>query len=82
MEKQTISITLTEYLNSEKMLFGSDYSECMEGTIRDEYYNEKIVTPVKNGAIITQHVYESLTQGQKFHFNKHLNHRGDKVVIN
>ena len=82
MKKQTISITLSEYLNSEKMLFGSDYSDCMEGALRDEYYNEKIVNTVKNGAIITQHVYDSLTQGQKFHFDKHLNYRGDKIVSN
>ncbi len=82
MKKQTISITLSEYLNSEKMLFGSDYSDCMEGALRDEYYNEKIVNTVRHGAIITRHVYDNLTQGQKYHFDKHFNHRGDKIVSN
>jgi len=45
----------------------------------DEYYNaiEKLM---KVGGEISQAVYDSLTEYQQFHFNKHYNFRGDKII--
>jgi hypothetical protein len=48
-------------------------------TFDNEYY-ELIENHIKQGETITNEVYNSLTQGQQYHFNKHYNYRNDKVI--
>lgn len=70
-------VTREEYLKQEKEELGSDFTH-LEAGIDNEYYS-MVEKEVKDGKTISQAVYDSLTQGQRFHFNKHYNHRGDKV---
>lgn len=69
--------TRNEYLEKAKEELGEDFSDLVVG-IDNEYY-ALVEKEVKDGKAISQAVYDSLTAGQKFHFNKHYNHRGDKV---
>ena len=55
-------------------------SEIMIEELSNEYYNNEICDHCKRGGTITIEVYNNLTPGQQFHFNKHYNHRGDKIV--
>lgn len=58
---------------------GITYSETLAAELSDEYY-EILEYSIKQGGTITQEQYNDLTEGQKFHFNKHYNHRSDKIV--
>jgi hypothetical protein len=69
--------TRDEYLEKEKKELGEEFSTFAVG-IDNEYYSI-VEKEVKGGKTISQAVHDSLTAGQKFHFNKHYNHRGDKV---
>lgn len=71
---QTRDVFLSEY----KEELGEREFKSMFSIIDNEYY-ALIEKDVKEGRIITQEVYDSLAVGQRFHFNKHYNHRGDKV---
>ena len=53
--------------------------EIQEINFDSEYY-ELIENHIKQGGVITNEIYHSLTQGQQYHFNKHYNSRGDKVI--
>jgi hypothetical protein len=77
MNEQIQTTTLTDYINTAKKELGQDYSDCMEGSIKDEYYNTIIADTCKNGGKITMAVFDSLEPWQKFHFNKHYNYRGE-----
>jgi hypothetical protein len=44
-----------------------------------EYY-EIVETEVKKGIAISKEVYNSLSDGQKYHFNKHYNFNLDMVL--
>lgn len=69
--------TRYEYLEKAREELGEDFSDLVVG-IDNEYY-AIIAKEVKNGKTISQSIYDSLTEGQKFHFTKHYNHRGDKI---
>jgi len=58
---------------------GLKHYEIKELNFDSEYY-ELIEEYVKQGGIITNEIYTSLTDGQKYHFNKHYNFRNDKVI--
>jgi hypothetical protein len=47
--------------------------------IDNEYY-AMVETQAKSGKAIDKKVYDSLTEGQRYHFNKHFNHRGEMVL--
>ncbi|MEK3955759.1 MULTISPECIES: hypothetical protein [unclassified Psychrobacillus] len=74
---QTRDVYLAEY----KEDLGEREFKSMFSIIDNEYY-ALIEKDIKEGRIITQEVYASLAEGQRFHFNKHYNHRGDKVKTN
>ena len=89
---QAFNEALQELKNSRKMLTQDVYIERQKIELKDllcessiimesskEYYNE-IETHIKAGNTITLEVYESLNQGQQFHFNKHYNIAGDKIA--
>lgn len=69
--------TRDEYFQKEKEALGEDFHHLTVG-IDNDYYT-MIEKEVKDGKNISRAVYDSLTEGQKFHFNKHHNHRNDKV---
>jgi hypothetical protein len=69
--------TKDEYLERARQEVGEDFSG-LALAFDNEYY-ELVEKEVKSGKTISQAVYHSLSQGQRFHFNKHYNHRGDKV---
>lgn len=73
--------TRAEYLEIEKNAIGERDFAGMYSVIDNEYY-ELVEKEVKNGNLISRKVYESLSKGQQFHFNKHYNHRGDKIDNN
>lgn len=70
--------TRLKYLEVAEKELGAIEFKSMFHMIDNEYY-ALIEKEVKSGKSINQDVYESLTEGQRFHFNKHYNHRGDKV---
>jgi rubrerythrin len=69
--------TRYEFIQAAKEELGNDYKG-LESAFENEYY-EMVENEIKAGNTITQEVYDSLTEGQKFHFNKHYNYLGDKV---
>lgn len=69
--------TREEYLEKARTELGDDFPHLVAG-IDNEYY-ATVEKEVKQGKSISQEVYNSLAEGQKYHFNKHYNHRGDKV---
>ena len=75
-------LTLQEYLQEQKEELKLLYSSDIETMLIDEYYNN-ICEYMRNNnslGLISKKVYNSLTQGQKYHFDKHFNYRGDKVI--
>jgi len=75
--------TRTEYIAEQQRELASEgltQLEIKELNFDNEYY-ELIENHIKQkGNTITNEVYNSLTQGQQYHFNKCYNSRGDKVV--
>lgn len=71
--------TRDEYMKEAKEELGEQDFSSLYVSIDNEYY-EIVSSQVKKGNEISKDVYNSLTDGQKFHFNKHYNHRGDMVV--
>jgi len=75
--------TRTEYILSQQrelVAEGLTPLEIKELNFDNEYY-KLIENHIKQkGNTIPNEVYNSLTQGQQYHFNKCYNHRGDKVV--
>lgn len=71
--------TREEYMNRAKEEIGErDFVHLYSG-IENEYYL-MIETQAKEGKAISKKVYDNLTEGQRFHFNKHFNFRGDMVL--
>lgn len=71
---QTRDVFMEEY----KEDLGEREFKDMFPSIDNEYYS-LIEKEIKDGKTIALEVYDSLAEGQRFHFNKHYNHRGDKV---
>lgn len=71
--------TRDEFLERSKKELGEKEFEGMKSSLDNEYYG-MIEMLMKEGDTISQVVYDSLTEGQRYHFNKHYNHRNDKVV--
>lgn len=71
-------ITMQDFLENQKLELKDLYSESIKYQLSNDYYN--IVCDVmRQGDVVTQRVYDSLEDNQKWHFNKHYNFRGDKV---
>jgi hypothetical protein len=70
--------TRTDYMNSQRLEAGEFYSDLMDDSFSNEYYGT-IEQHLKEGGTITREVYNDLTEGQKYHFNRRWNVRGDKV---
>lgn len=70
--------TRDEYLEKEREALGERDFQSLSHSIDNEYY-AMVEKEVKSGNSISQAVYDSLTEGQKYHFNKHYNHRNDKI---
>lgn len=70
--------TRNEYFEKEKVELGEIEFKSLFHIIDNDYY-AMVENYVKEGKTISQDVYDSLAEGQRFHFNKHYNHRGDKV---
>lgn len=66
------------YLEKAKEELGEKDFKYLFQSIDNEYY-ALIEKAVKDGNVLTQEVYDNLTEGQKFHFTKHYNYRGDKI---
>ncbi|MCK1999791.1 hypothetical protein MZM54_00155 [[Brevibacterium] frigoritolerans] len=69
--------TKDEYIKKAKEELGEDFSS-FAVSIDNEYY-KMIENEVKQGKTISQAVYDSFSNGQKYHFTKHYNHRNDKI---
>lgn len=69
--------TRDEYIADAKEELGEDFSG-FAVSIDNEYY-KMIEIEVKQGQTISQAVYDSFSDGQKYHFTKHYNHRNDKI---
>lgn len=70
--------TRSEFLEEAKEELGETEFNSMSHCLDNEYY-ESIEKQVKDGKFITKEVFDSLSEGQKFHFTKHHNFRGDKI---
>lgn len=70
--------TKHEFLEEEKEAMGERDYNGISSKLDNDYY-EMVEQAVKAGGTISQAVYDSLSDGQRFHFNKHYNHRNDKV---
>jgi hypothetical protein len=70
--------TLHEFLEEAREELGSDYSSGLAASFEQEYY-ELVIKEVKDGKQINKAVYDSLPDMKKYHFNKHYNHRNDKI---
>jgi len=77
---KTISeLTRHEYIAQQREeMKGFFISDCILDDLSNNYY-DYICEWMRAGNSITQLVYDSFTDGQKFHFNKHYNYRGDKI---
>jgi hypothetical protein len=70
--------TRDEYMEEAKKELGEQEFSHLYVGIDNEYY-AMIESQAKQGKTIGKKVYDSLTEGQRFHFNKHYNHRGNIV---
>lgn len=70
--------TLSAFLNEQKQELKTLYSSCIESELTNEFYTT-IENNIKNYGTITKQVYDSLNEGQKRHFDRNYNIRGDKV---
>jgi len=74
--------TRTEYISEQRAelaIEGLTPLEIQELNFDNEYYT-LVEDHLKQGKNITNEMYNDLTQGQKYHFNKKYNSRGDKVL--
>jgi len=74
--------TRQEYITEQKRELEEEGLKPYEitGITFDQEYYELIENYIKQGGTITNEIYNSLTQGQQYHFNKHYNYRNDKVI--
>ena len=71
--------TRDEYIQKAKEELGEQTFSDLYVGIDNEYY-AMVETQAKSGKAIDKKVYDSLTEGQRYHFNKHFNHRGEMVL--
>lgn len=71
--------TKEQFFNEYKEDIGEKEFINLYSNIDNEYY-ELVEHEVKKGNVITQEVYSSLSEGQRYHFNKNYNHNNDKVA--
>lgn len=74
-------LTRDEYLKEMQKEFGEhNAKEFMHLRVGfDNNYYAMLENEIKQGKLITRKVYESLTDGQRYHFNKHYNFRNDRI---
>lgn len=72
--------TKNEYFEENKEELGEILFQTIFHIVDNDYYM-LIEKEIKDGKTISQYVYDSLSEDQKFHFNKHYNYRGDKVEL-
>lgn len=75
-----MNYTRGEYILRQQEELKGLLSEVSIGIEASKTYYDDIENYIKNGNKITLRMYESLSLGQKFHFNKHYNYRGDKII--
>ena len=73
-----MTITRSEYLEQANEELGKDFSDLF-ASIDNEYY-ALVESEIKRGNTINKEIYDSLSNGQKYHFNKHYNGRLDKIA--
>jgi len=74
--------TRQEYIAEQYKEFeveGIKSDDYMDFNLDNEYYN-LLAEHMKQGGTITQEIFNSLTQGQQYHFTKHYNYRNDKII--
>lgn len=69
--------TKQEFLTAFKNELGDNFEYSKESL--DNGYYELIEIAIRGGNKISKAVYESLSNGQQYHFNRSYNYRGDKV---
>jgi hypothetical protein len=70
--------TKEEYMKEAKEELGDkEFSDFYVG-LDNEFYS-MVEKQAKQGKAISEKVYNSLSEGQRFHFNKHYNYRGDMI---
>lgn len=71
--------TRDEYLNDAKVELGERVYADLSSSIDNDYYSH-VASQAKQGIPISRMVYDNLSKGQRYHFNKHYNHRNDMVT--
>lgn len=71
--------TRDEYLKQAKEELGERVYADLSSSIDNDYYSH-VESQAKQGIPISRFVYDNLSKGQRYHFNKHYNHRGDMVT--
>jgi len=80
MEASRVMVTMDEYIRRQQIeLKGLLCEDSITIAATTEYY-EEVEKQMKKGNTITKIVYDSLNDGQRFHFNKHYNIAGNKVL--
>lgn len=70
--------TRDEYLASAKIELGEKEFSRMRNALSNGYYRS-IASQASKGISIPKAIYDSLSEGHRYHFDKHFNHRGDRV---
>lgn len=70
--------TRDEYLKEAEIELGERKFKHMRPGLDNSYYRN-VASQASEGNPISGAVYDSLSEGQRFHFNKHYNHRGTMV---
>jgi hypothetical protein len=73
-------MTRDQYIKEAIEELGEREYKFLSASIDNEYY-EMVETEAKQGNVISKEVYNSLTEGQRYHFNKHYNHRNDLIAV-
>lgn len=77
--KRAMLETRDEYMDKAKEELGEREFSLLYAGIENDYY-AIVEAHAKQGKAISKKVHDSLTEGQRYHFNKHFNHRGDMVL--
>lgn len=67
-----------EYLSDAKLELGERVYADLSSSIDNDYYSH-VESQAKQGIPISRFIYNNLSKGQRYHFNKHYNYRGDMV---
>jgi len=71
--------TKDEYMKKEKEALGEQEFNSMYPLLDNDYY-KMVENHVKQDKAISKEVYDSLSEGQRYHFNKHYNYRQNMVL--